>query len=162
MKTRASGIVSIAGQPAPDFTVTSEEGQNKLLVEVKTRAPYSDHTEAVWPVELRQEFGQFDCFFLLVTAERMMLFLPGSLESGGIIAGKDSNEVLASYLNLARFPLTQLGEQELYSVVRSWLGSIMFKSAETLLADDAQAWLVTSGLHAQIYRGYINREQAVA
>lgn len=162
MAASFSGI-SFLVQPGPDFVVTSADGEVRLLVEVKTRNPaYMSDNEDVWPNELRREYGQYTCYFLLVTAERMLLFLPGDPAMGPLMVSKESSAVLAPYLNVERFPLRLLGELELGGVVRSWLGSVMFKPATVLLAEPAQAWLVESGLHTQIYQGYITREQKAA
>ncbi len=161
MPAHFSGM-SFTARPAPDFIVTNERGEARLLIEVKARMPASTATETVRPAELRREYGQFDCYFLLVTAEQILLFSPGDPADGARVYAHDASAVLAGYLTIERFPLAALGGLKLSAVVRSWLGSVIFKPRAVLLNDPAQAWLVESGLYAQIHRGYIRREQAAA
>lgn len=152
----------------PDFIVSSATGEKQLLVEVKkwVPAPMQSGQHSVVNRQ-RERMGRADCYLLLVTPERMTLWPPASAAQGesamrAIAKHVQSAEVLADYLAIERHPLTALSEQELSLIVSSWLGSVMFKPPETLLKMPAQAWLVQSGLHAAIYRGYVRREQLAA
>ncbi|MGI4885503.1 MAG: hypothetical protein ACRYFR_11145 [Janthinobacterium lividum] len=140
----------------PDITVSSAAGEEQLLVEVKSWTP-----TAAQALELRQQFDHFDCYFLLATPGLMLLWppvLPGQPLPAAPYA-TEASPVLAGYLTLERHPLHHLSGQALSLVVSSWLGSVIFKPASALLEMPAQAWLVQSGLHERIYRGYIRRER---
>ncbi|GAA4007708.1 hypothetical protein GCM10022408_19660 [Hymenobacter fastidiosus] len=144
-----------------DIVVYSPDRKPKLLVDVKVRPSKPvDEQHIEWPAEIRRQHGYFDCYFLLVTPERMLLFAPGDPELGTQIVGADSTAVLQRQLDTTRFPLRQLDEQQLVSAVYSWLMFSQFKTADELLADPAQQWLVTSGLHATIFHGDIQQEAA--
>lgn len=152
----------------PDFIVSSATGEKQLLVEVKKwqPAPMQSGQHALVNRQ-REKMGLAACYFLLVTPEAMTLWPPASASSGesirqGASRRVPSAEVLANYLAIERYPLVALSEQELSLIVSSWLGSVMFKPATTLSAMPAQAWLVESGLHQAIYRGYVQREQIAA
>ncbi len=143
----------------PDFTVSSATGEEQLLVEVKNWTP-----TPIQAREQRWEFGHPDRYFLLATPDQMALWLPteGDQPLAASAYTVDATLVLANYLTIERHPLKALNEQEFSLVIASWLGSVIFKPARTLLAMPAQAWLVESGLHERIYRGYIHRRQLVA
>lgn len=152
----------------PDFIVSSATGEKQLLVEVKKWLPAlmqsGQHTLIN---KQREKIGLAECYFLLVTPEVITLWPPASAIRGesvlrGLSRQMPSAEVLANYLSIERYPLNALSEQELSLIVSSWLGSVMFKSAATLLEMPFQAWLVQSGLHQVIYRGYVRREQLAA
>ncbi|MDQ2793932.1 MAG: hypothetical protein M3Y12_07990 [Bacteroidota bacterium] len=142
----------------PDFVITSATGEEQLLVGVKTWMPTPTQAQ-----ELRQQYGHPGCYFLLATPERMALWLPAQDEQplAASAYSVDASLVLATYLTIERHPLQALSEQVFSLVVSSWLGSIMFKPARTLLDMPAQAWLVDAGVHERIYRGYIHRERVV-
>lgn len=140
----------------PDFTISSATGEEQLVVEVKNWALTPAQAQ-----EQRQRYGHPDCYFLLATPDYMALWLPakdGQASSPSVYKA-DAAAVLANYLTIERHPLRALQEQDFSLVISSWLGSVMFKPASTLLEMPAQAWLVESGLHERIYRGYIHREQ---
>ena len=142
----------------PDFVITSATGEEQLLVEVKTWMPTPAQAQ-----ELHRRYGYPDCYFLLATPDRMALWLPTQHEQPGASStyAVDASVVLANYLTIERHPLQALTGQELSLVISSWLGSVMFKPARTLLDMPGQAWLVESGLHERIYRGYIHRERGL-
>lgn len=143
-------------QNQPAIIVYSADGQPRLLVEVKVRPNgIVDEDHPDWPMEIRRAQGHFDCYFLLVTPERMILFLPGDPAFGGRLYGADSAAVLRRQLDTGRFPLRALDEQQLTSLVHWWLMFSQFESADTLQQDPAQRWLVESGLHTAILRGNI-------
>lgn len=152
----------------PDFIVSSATGVKQLLVEVKKWVPAPMQSDQYTVVNhQRERMGVADCYYLLVTPERMTLWPPASAMQGNSIWRAASQQVLsadvlANYLAIERYPLTALSEQELSLIVSSWLSSVMFKPAATLLAMHAQAWLVQSGVHEAIYRGYVRREQLAA
>ncbi len=143
----------------PDFTISSATGEEQLVVEVRSWMPTPAQAQ-----EQRQRYGSPTCYFLLATPDRMALWLPAQNEQ--LLAASaytvDTSLVLANYLTIERHPLQALDGQVFSLVVSSWLGSIMFKPARTLLDMPAQAWLVESGLHERIYRGYLHREQLLA
>ena len=146
----------------PDFTVSSATGEEQLLVEVKnwTPAPAKAINQRRIAIEQRQIFDHPECYFLLATPNQMALWLP--VENGQYTMTSaykvDPTLVLANYLTIERHPLRALTEQDFSLVISSWLGSVIFKPAQILLEMPAQAWLVESGLHERIYRGYIHRE----
>ncbi|GAA3992964.1 hypothetical protein [Hymenobacter antarcticus] len=144
---------------SPDFVITSATGEEQLLVEVKTWMPTPAQAQ-----ELRQNYGHPACYFLLATPDHMALWLPTQGEQPLVASAYsvDASLVLANYLTLERHPLQALDGQVFSLVVSSWLGSVMFKPARTLLDMPAQAWLVESGVHERIYRGYIHRERQLA
>lgn len=144
--------------PQPDIVVYSASQETRLLVEVKARQPVTENTDAeIWPVEIRQQFGRFDCYFLLVTPERMLLFLPGDPTRGNALVGANPSLVLRGQLNTEKFPLQQLDEYQLISTVYSWLMFSQYTAEDELLADPAQQWLVNSGLHKAIFHGDIQQ-----
>ena len=171
-------------QSCPDFIVSSSTGEKQLLVEIKRWLPSAiEDAPTTWVKQARQRWQLPACYVLLVTPERMVLWPPYSSVAPSVrpsvtisvapsvrpsaparqgpAVTKASAEVLANYLNVERYPLKALSEEELSLVVSSWLGSVIFKPEATLLEMPAQAWLVESGLHAAIYRGFIRRQVAV-
>lgn len=150
----------------PDFTVSSVTGEAQLVVEVKnwTPTPARAFNQRQMANEQRRMFDYPECYFLLVNPNQMALWLP--VENGQHLMASaynvDSTLVLANYLTIERHPLRALTEQDFSLVISSWLGSVIFKPAQTLLEMPAQAWLVESGLHERIYRGYIHREQLLS
>ncbi|GGF09143.1 hypothetical protein [Hymenobacter cavernae] len=144
-----------------DIMVYSADQQLQLLVEVKARPLHPvNELDLEWSYEVRSEYGHFDCYFLLVTPERMLLFTPGELGKGSEVFSADSTAVLSRQLDTNRFPLRQLDGVELASLVYSWLMFTQFKSEEELLADPNQQWVVKLGLHAAIFHGDIQQEAA--
>lgn len=150
----------------PDFTVSSATGEEQLLVEVKnwTSTSAKADKQRRTLIAQRRMFGHPECYFLLVTPSHMALWLPAEDEQLIAISAYEMKSalVLANYLTIERHPLQTLTEQDFSLVISSWLGSVMFKPESTLLEMPGQAWLVESGLHARIYRGYIHREQLMA
>ncbi len=143
-------------QNQPDIVVYSADGQPRLLVEVKSRPDgVVDEAHPDWPMEIRRAHGHFDCYFLLVTPERMLLFLPGDPANGARIYAAESPAVLRQQLDTERHPLRQLDEQQLTSLVHWWLMFSQYETPDTLQQDPAQRWLVESGLHAAILRGNV-------
>lgn len=136
-----------------DILVISQEGRPRLLVETK-RGRYA--TSHIVVGQLDRVIPP-DCYFLVVTPKQYWLTLP--LADMPAHEG-ETTPLLERYIDTERVPLNSLGDAEFASVVASWLGSIMFKSAEVLLTIPAQRWLVETGLHQEISRGYIKREVA--
>lgn len=148
-------------QTHPDLLVVSSSGEKQLLVEVKSWLPTAiEDTPADWAQQTRNRRHFADGYLLLVTPESVALWLPPLVNAVADVPPirQPSADVLANYLKIESYPLAALSEQELQLVVTAWLGSVMFKPAATLLALPAQAWLVESGLHAAIFRGFIRRE----
>lgn len=136
-----------------DILVTSQEGQPRLLVETK-RGRYATIHLAVGQGE---RVIPPDCYFLVVTPQRYWLTLP---QADMPAHEGETTPLLERYIDTEKVPLNSLRDAEFASVVASWLGSVMFKSAEMLLTMPAQRWLVETGLHQEIRRGYIKREAA--
>lgn len=143
----------------PDFMITSATGEKQLLVEVKTWLPAPSQAQ-----ELRRQYGHPECYFLLATPDHLLLWLPtqGEQPLAASAYSVEASAVLANYITLERHPLRTLTGQDFSLVISSWLGSVMFKPAGTLLEMPEQAWLVDSGVHERIYRGYIHRERGLA
>jgi hypothetical protein len=139
----------------PDFIVSSATGEEQLLIEVKTWRPENQQLNQL----VESNFAARPYFFLFITPEEMLLWSPAGPGQAVEPRKASTSEVLANYLTIERYPLKGLSEQELSLVASSWLGSIMFKPRETLLTMHGQAWVVESGLHERIYRGFIRREQ---
>ncbi len=148
----------------PDFIVSSAAGEKQLLVEVKKWLPLPIQSGlAAWIAKERRRLALPESYVLLVTPEKMTLWPPPSTSAArSATYSVPARDVLAAYLSVERYPLASLNEQELSSVVSAWLGSVMFKPKATLLENPAQAWLVQSGLHSAIYRGFIRRQTAVS
>ncbi|MBC8085192.1 MAG: hypothetical protein H7Z21_18505 [Hymenobacter sp.] len=143
----------------PDLVVYSTDQKPRLIVELKA-ATRLRSSETGWLSAVHQHYSQPGCYFLIVTPETLLLWLPDA-ESGAEPAfAVDAEQVLAGRLDTQRFPLSRLSGQELESVVYSWLLFTLFKSAQELLADPNQRWLVQSGLHALIYQGDVMRQAA--
>ena len=139
----------------PDFIVSSAAGEEQLVVEVKKWGYESPQLSQL----VEMHFGQRPTYFLLATPEAITLWPPAGPGQTATPVSTPAAEVLANYLDVRRHPLQKLGEAELGLVVSSWLDSIMFKPAQTLRTMPAQAWVVESGLHERIYRGFIRREK---
>ena len=139
----------------PDFIVSSAAGEEQLVVEVKKWGYENPQLSQL--VETR--FAQRPYYFLLATPEAITLWPPAGPGQTVLPVSTPAAEVLANYLDIKRHPLQKLGEAEFGLLVSSWLDSIMFKPAQTLRGMPAQSWLVESGLHERIYRGFIRREK---
>jgi hypothetical protein len=70
--------------------------------------------------------------------------------------------LLERYINLDKVPLATVRGEAFESLIYAWLGSVIFKPANVLLELPAQRWLVETGLHPLIYRGYIQWESNLA
>lgn len=129
-----------------------------LLVEVK-RSAKTNYNDGL--VQLRA-YGQAlekDVFLMLINTGQFWLWNSSSEEP--IYAGA-TPLLLANYIDLQKVSLTHLDGHSFASVVYSWLGSVIFKDAATLLKMPAQKWLVELGIHQKIYRGYIHQERVLA
>lgn len=143
-----------------DIMVTSPEGEVELLIEVKHMPSASGASAGLNQLRAYLRTLQQPSYLMLVNAGRFWLWNTVSLVDEPIYEG-ETPALLANYIDLQKVPLSRLDERGLISVVYSWLGSILFKPAATLLTLPAQKWLVDSGLHAHIYRGYIHQEKAL-
>jgi hypothetical protein len=141
----------------PDIAVTSPEGETMLLIEVK-RNLKPDYKEGLAQLRAYHQVLEKDVYLMLVNVSHYWLW-NSSVEEP--IHDGESAVLLANYIDLQKVPLAQLESQGLTSLVYSWLGSVIFKPAATLLTMPAQKWLVESGLHEHIYRGYIHQEKAL-
>ncbi|MGI4736750.1 MAG: hypothetical protein ACRYG7_16390 [Janthinobacterium lividum] len=139
----------------PDFIVSSTAGEEQLVVEVKKWGYENPQLSQL----VETHFTQRPYYFLLATPEAITLWPPAGPGQTVLPVSTPAAEVLANYLDIKRHPLHKLGEAELGLLVSSWLDSIMFKPAQTLRGMPAQSWLVESGLHERIYRGFIRREK---
>ncbi|WP_046242519.1 hypothetical protein [Hymenobacter terrenus] len=145
-------------QFCPDIAVTSQEGETVLLVEVK-RSAKTDYNDGLVRLRAYCQALEKDVFLMLVNTGQYWLWNSSSEEP--IYTGA-TPLLLANYIDLQKVPLTQLDGYSFASVVYSWLGSVIFKDSATLLKMPTQKWLVESGIHQQIYRGYIHRERVLA
>lgn len=140
-----------------DLLVTAEDGVPHLLVEVRSHAQAGRVIgQALWRQVVAEQPGNY---LLFITNQRFWLWQPGHPEP---VYEGDTADLLARYIQLDRVPLSSLDGRELTTVVYAWLGSIIFKPAAVLAAWPAQQWLVESGLHSLIYRGYIQWEETAA
>lgn len=134
-----------------DIVVTSQEGEPRLLVETKTSR--FDTSKVV--IDAPERVIPPECYFLLITPQAFWLVPP---QAQNATYEGQTEALLERYIDTKKLPLITLGDAEFASVVASWLGSIIFKPAEVLLTMPAQRWLVETGLHHEIVRGYIKRE----
>ena len=140
----------------PDLVVTSEEGVPQLMVEVK-----SGKDMTVVAAEWHRQAATYDtsCFLLFVATDKFWLWAPATATP---VYEGDTVLLLERYINLEKVALTAVQGQAFDSLVYAWLGSVIFKPASTVLALPAQRWLVETGLHPLIYRGYIQWEASLA
>lgn len=139
----------------PDFIVSSAAGEEQLVVEVKKWGYENPQLSQL----VEAHFTQRPYYFLLATPDAITLWPPAGPGQTVLPVSTAAAEVLANYLDIKRHPLQKLDEAELGLLVSSWLGSIMFKSPRALREMPAQSWVVDSGLHERIYRGFIRREK---
>ena len=133
--------------------VASENGTNKLLIEVKRLE--DNEVLAANAFHRRATALMPGSFLLFVSTRQFWLWAPAATAP---THQGDTAALLRRYLDLDRVPLASLTEWELNLVVYSWVSSVMFKPAATLLELPEQEWLVRTGLHPVIHRGYIQRE----
>lgn len=143
----------LSARQRADLLVTSEDGQPQLVVETK-RKP-GDTAALVAAAHAQFKSLAQSCFFLLVTPDKFWLWAP-SAEAPAYEG--NTAALLERYINLDKIPLNSLEGREFVLVVYSWLGSVIFKPADVLSKLPAQRWLVDTGLHPLIYRGYIQLE----
>lgn len=134
-----------------DLLVTSQDGKTQLVIETKRSA------EGEWDEDVQQLREQATAyapgsFFLFITIRQFVLWAPSA--STPTYRG-DTEKLLERYIDLTRVSLADLRGQGLKLLVYGWLGSIIFKPAETILTIPGQGWLVETGVHPLIYRGYI-------
>ena len=134
-----------------DLLVTSQEGKTQLVIETR-RTAEGDWDEEVQ--KMREQAAAYapGSFFLFITLRQFVLWAPSAVAP---TYRGDTNALLGRYIDLNRVPLSDLRGQGFKLLVYSWLGSVIFKPAETLLALPGQQWLVETGLQPLIYRGYI-------
>lgn len=137
-----------------DILVTAGDGTTQLVVEVKRNLGKEMETVAR-AIRERAKGYVPDSFFLFVATRQFWLWAPAA--SAPVYQG-DTAALLGRYANLEKIPLATLDELDFNLLVYSWLGSVMFKSAEALRQLPGQAWLVDTGLQPLIYRGYLHRE----
>jgi hypothetical protein len=140
----------------PDLVVTSAEGIPQLLVEAK-----SQQNIAALAGEWQQRAAGYSpaCFSLFVATDKFWLWAPAGTSPA---YEGDTIPLLERYINLDKVPLTTVRGQAFESLVYAWLGSVIFKPANVLVELPAQRWLVETGLHPLIYRGYIQWESSLA
>lgn len=137
--------------------LTSEDGTTQLVIETK-RHEGPEMAEAAQAMRERVAARVPGSFFLFVSTRQYWLWAPSAATP---THQGDTAALLERYINLDKIPLATLGSREFNLVVYSWLGSVIFKPAEVLLKMPGQEWLVTTGLHPVIYRGYIHLEAEV-
>ncbi|MDJ0365900.1 hypothetical protein QMK33_12120 [Hymenobacter sp. H14-R3] len=137
-----------------DLFVTSEDGTTQLVIEVK-RSARPELAEAAQAMRELVAASSPVCFFLFISTQKFWVWNPASAVPA---YEGDTEALLTRYINLKKVPLATLGGREFILLVYSWLGSIIFKPAETLLKMPGQEWLVTTGLQPLIHRGYIHLE----
>lgn len=134
-----------------DLLVTSPEGETHLVIATRRGA------EGEWDEEMQQLREQAAAyapgsFFLFITIRQFVLWAPSATTP---TYRGDTEKLLERYIDLTRVSLADLRGQGLKLLVYGWLGSIIFKPAETILTIPGQEWLVETGVHPLIYRGYI-------
>lgn len=139
----------------PDLVVTSAEGVPQLLVEAKSQSN-------LWAVaaEWHQRAALHNpfCFLLFVATDKFWLWTPGGVEPA---YEGNTMPLVERYIDLHKVPLATVRGQAFESLIYAWLGSVIFKPASVLLELPAQQWLVDTGLHPLIYRGYIQWEASL-
>lgn len=140
-----------------DLLVTSDDGTTQLIIEAKKSVKAGIAGVAR---EMREHVAASNpnSYFLFVSTQKFWLWSPFAMEP---TYEGEANTLLERYVDIAKVPLNSLGGREFELLVYSWLSSIIFKSATTLLDMPGQQWLVTTGLHPLIYKGYIHLEAEV-
>jgi hypothetical protein len=141
----------------PDLVVTSAEGIPQLLVEAKSHRNIPAAMAAEW--HHRASAYNPACFALFVATDKFWLWAPGGTTP---TYEGDTMSLLERYINLDKVPLATVRGEAFESLIYAWLGSVIFKPANVLLELPAQRWLVETGLHPLIYRGYIQWESNLA
>ncbi|HEY9749654.1 MAG TPA: hypothetical protein V6C63_13300 [Allocoleopsis sp.] len=144
-----------------DLSVTDRNGQLALVVEAKRKINASPE----WAARLRRNIlahGTFPKapYFLMVFPDRFYLWtnVEAHLEQSEPTYTIDARPILQPYFEQAGVTAEQISGQSLELIVASWLGEIMH--SEQPLENQAQRWLVDSGLYAALADGRFEREMA--
>jgi hypothetical protein len=140
-----------------DLLVTSDDGTTQLIIEAK-KSGKADIASVAKEMREHVAASSPNSYFLFISTKKFWLWSPLATEP---TYEGDANTLLERYVDLAKVPLNSLGGREFELLVYSWLSSIIFKPAATLLDMPGQQWLVTTGLQPLIHRGYIHLEAEV-
>lgn len=151
-------MYSIADHWLADLLVTSEDGTTQLLIETK-KAAATGMVDMARTIRKQVAASIPNSFFLFISTQRFWLWSPAAVEP---VYEGNTDALLGRYVNLKKTPLHTLSGRGFLLLVYSWLGSVIFKPAQTLLEMPGQKWLVTSGLQPLIYKGYIHLEASAS
>lgn len=140
-----------------DLLVTSDDGTTQLIIEAK-KSGKADIVGVAKAMREHIAVNSPNSYFLFISTQKFWLWPPLTMEP---TYEGNANALLERYVDLAKVPLSTLGGREFELLVYSWLSSIIFKPATTLLNMPGQQWLVTTGLQPLIYRGHIHLEAEV-
>lgn len=140
-----------------DLLVTSAEGTPQLIIEVK-KYHQGIPLGLVRAVRERVAVSSPGSYFLFISTQRFWLWPPRAPAPS--FEG-EADALLAQYIDLTQAPLASLSGHEFELLVYSWLSSVIFKPAATLLTMPGQQWLVTTGLQPLIYKGFIRLDAAL-
>ena len=145
-----------------DLTAYNRDSQLVLVVEVKSKLNATPKRTA----QLRRDIlahGTFPNapYFLMAFPDRFFLWKnAGSnhelLEPTYVI---DAHPILQPYFEQSGVTAAQVSGQSLELIVASWLSEVIHKTPDEL--DDAQQWLIDSGLYDAIAGGSLDREVVV-
>ncbi|GAB2452226.1 hypothetical protein GCM10011375_39200 [Hymenobacter qilianensis] len=140
-----------------DLLVKSEDGTTQLIIEAK-KSSRADIVGVAQVIREQVTATVSSSYFLFISTQKFWLWPPLAMEP---TYEGDTATLLERYVDLTKVPLITLGGREFELLIYSWLSSIIFKPATTLLEMPGQQWLVTTGLHPLIYKGYIHLEAEV-
>lgn len=143
-----------------DVTITSPDGETRLLVEVKSREP----ADAEWARRFRRNIlahfpDNGSAYFLLVLPESLYLWEPDSGPEEEPDYEGSTEKALRPYLEKAE--VERLDGRAFEFLVSSWLSDLVALEPSEEELGPALRWLIDSGLYAKIRGGSVEREVAV-
>lgn len=146
-----------------DLSVYNRNGQLTLVVEVKSKAGVSSD----WAARLRHNIFAHGIFpkapyFLMAFPEKFYLWANNDAylvqsEPTYIV---EPHSILQPYLERAGVTAKQISSQSLELIIASWLGEIIYSEKPPKNIDDAQGWLLDSGLYTALIGGRLELEAA--
>lgn len=144
-----------------DLVVDDRNGQLTLIVEVKSKMGVSPD----WAARFRRNILAHSNFlkapyFLMVFPDKLYLWVSNEayLDYSEPTYAVDANSIFQPYLDRAGVKAEQISGQSLALIVASWLGEIIDSEKPPENIDNAQRWLVDSGLYAALIGGKLKHE----